>query len=390
MTTKSPISICNNPMYNSTDTQKLFEKETIFMIPISKPLLDEKELEQITDVINSGMLAQGLKVKQFEEDFARYIGTKHAIATSNGTTALHAALLTTGIKKGDEVITTPFTFIATANSILYCNAKPVFADVNEEDFNIDPAKIEEKITSKTKALLIVHLYGQPCNMDKITDICNKHNITLIEDACQAHGAEFNGQKVGSFGTGCFSFYPTKNMTTGEGGMITTNSDEIAKKARIIRNHGSQKQYFHEMLGYNYRMTDIAAAIGISQLKKLESFIEKRISNANYMTKRLEKVKGIIPPKIFSNRRHVFNQYTIRITDDFPVNRDKLGEILKSNDIGYGIYYPLPINRQPIYKKNNNDNFPVSERLSDEVISLPVHPSLNESDLNKICTIIEGI
>ncbi|RLG14618.1 MAG: aminotransferase DegT [Candidatus Nanohalarchaeota archaeon] len=360
------------------------------MIPVSKPLLDEKELGQITEVINSGMLAQGPKVKKFEDDFAKYIGTKHAIATNSGSAALHVGLLSAGIGRGDEVITTPFTFIATANSILYCNAKPVFADVNEGDFNIDPAKIEEKITSKTKALLAVHLYGQPCNMDKITDICNKHNLSLIEDACQAHGAEFNDQKVGSFGTGCFSFYPTKNMTTGEGGMITTNSDEIAKKARIIRNHGSQKQYFHEMLGYNYRMTDIAAAIGISQLKKLESFIEKRISNANYMTNHLQKIKGIIPPKTFNNRRHVFNQYTIRITDDFPVNRGEIEKVLKSNDIGYGIYYPLPINRQPIYEKSNNDNFPVSERLCNEVISLPIHPSLDESDLDNICTVIEGI
>ncbi len=387
ITNDHPVSICNNLMYNSADTQKLFEKETIFMIPISKPLLDEKELEQITDVINTGMLAQGPKVRKFEEDFAKYIGTKHAIATNSGTAALHVALSSAGIGKGDEVITTPFTFIATANSILYCNAKPVFADVNEEDFNIDPAKIEEKITSKTKALLIVHLYGQPCNMDKITKICNKHNISLIEDACQAHGAEFNGQKVGSFGTGCFSFYPTKNMTTGEGGMITTNSDEIAKKARIIRNHGSQKQYFHEMLGYNYRMTDIAAAIGISQLKKLESFIEKRISNANYMTNHLQKIKGIVVPKEFSNRRHTFNQYTIRIKKDFRLKRDELCEKLKSNGIGYGIYYPYPLNRQPLYEGKFKENYPISELISNEVVSIPIHPSLTKDDLEMISDIL---
>src|SRR3989304_8088785 len=238
------------------------------MIHIASPLIGEEEKKAVEEVRSSGMLAQGPKVRELEEAFSRYIGSGHAIAANNGTTALHAALLACGIKRGDEVITTPFSFIATANTILYCGAKPVFADISEKTFNIDPEKIKDKITKKTKALLIVHLYGLPCEMKGILEICEEHNLRLIEDACQAHGAEYKGKKVGSFGdAACFSFYPTKNMTTGEGGMIKTNDMEVAEKAMLLREHGSKVRYHHEILGYNYRMTAIASAIGIEQLKR---------------------------------------------------------------------------------------------------------------------------
>ena len=207
------------------------------MISISAPALEDDEIEAVKDVLKSGMLAQGPKVKEFEEAFASYIGTKYAIAVNSGTAALHIALLAPGIGKGDEVITTPLSFISTANSVPFCGAKPVFVDIDEDTFNIKPNLIYEKITPRTKALLPVHLYGQPCDMKEIVKICGEHNLALIEDACQAHGAGYAGKKVGSFGIGCFSFYPTKNMTTGEGGMITTNNKDIAEKARMIRNHG---------------------------------------------------------------------------------------------------------------------------------------------------------
>lgn len=240
-------------------------------------------------------MAQGPQVEEFEKAFADYIGTKYAVAVNSGTAALHLALMASGIGSGDEVITTPFSFIATANCCLYCGAVPVFADIDGKTFNIDPHFIEKKITRKTKAMIIVHLYGQPCDMDDILAICQKHNLVLIEDACQAHGAEYNGNKVGSFGIGCFSFYPTKNITTGEGGIITTNYENVAQKARMMRQHGQSQRYVHDILGYNFRMTDIAAAIGICQLKKLDIANSKRIKNASYLSAHIGKIKGLITP-----------------------------------------------------------------------------------------------
>jgi len=354
------------------------------MIPISKPLLGEEEKRAVKQVLDSGSLTQGEWVRKFEEEFSRYVGTKFAIATNSGTSALHAALLSLGIGRGDEVITTPFSFIATANSILHAGASPIFADIDEATFNIDPMKIEQKITDKTKALLVVHLFGQPCDMKRIVEICEEHDLILIEDACQAHGAEFDGKKVGSFGTGCFSFYPTKNMTTGEGGMITTDDEEIAEKARRIRNHGQRERYTHGVLGYNYRMTDLAAAIGLCQLKKLDEFNSKRIKNAQFLTKEIEKVEGLVPPHVMPNIKHVFHQYTIRVTEDFGMSRDELKRKLRERGVDARVYYPIPIHKQPLYQKlGYRDGLPISEKVADEVLSLPVHPALTKGDLEKI-------
>jgi len=354
------------------------------MIPISKPVIDDDEVKAVGEVLTSCFLTQGEVVRKFEEEFSNYVGTKFAIATNSGTSALHTALLSLGIGRGDEVITTPFSFIATANSILHAGAKPVFVDIDEASFNIDPQKIEQKIADKTKALLVVHLFGQPCNMKRIMEICEDYGLILIEDACQAHGAEFGGKKVGSFGVGCFSFYPTKNMTTGEGGMITTNDEEIAEKARRIRNHGQTKTYIHDILGYNYRMTDLAAAIGLCQLKKLDEFNSKRIKNAQFLTKEIEKVEGLIPPRIMPNVKHVFHQYTIRVTEDFGISRDELKRRLCERGVDARVYYPTPIHKQPLYQKLGfHDELPISEKVSNEVLSLPVHPALTKGDLEKI-------
>ena len=250
------------------------------MIPIAKPLIGDEEIEEVVKVLKSGFIAQGPKVAEFEEKFAEYIGVKHAVATSSGTTALHTALLALGIKAGDEVVTTPFTFAATSNSVLYVGAKPVFVDVNPETYNIDPEKIAEAITDKTKAIMPVHLYGQPADMDPIREIADENDLKVIEDAAQAHGAVYRGKMVGSMGdAACFSFYPTKNMTTSEGGMVTTDDGATADAARAIRAHGESQRYTHVMLGYNFRMTDVAAAIGLAQLKKLDTFNGKRIENA---------------------------------------------------------------------------------------------------------------
>ncbi len=362
------------------------------MISISQPFIGEEEKTAVLEVLSSGILAQGPKVKEFEDRFAEYIGTAHAVTTSSGTAALHTALLACGVGKGDEVITTPFSFIASANSILYCNAKPIFADIDPKTFNIDPEEVKEKIGNNTKALLIVHLYGQPCEMDAIMELCQDHKIMLIEDACQAHGAEYNGRKVGSFGDcAVFSFYPTKNMTTGEGGMITTDNGEIAKKARFIRDHGSKARYHHDLLGYNYRMTDIAAAVGIEQLQKLNDFNKKRMKNAEILTRNFKKIRGLLPPRISPNAVHVFNQYTIRVLEEYDLTRDKLAEKLEEKGITTGIYYPLLIPQQNFYRKiGYGGEFLEAKRATREVLSLPVHPMLSEKDLKRITASLVAI
>ena len=264
-------------------------------IEMASPSLGDDEIQAVTDVLRSGILAQGPKVAEFEDAFAAYTGVKHAIAISNGTAALHTALLAAGIGEGDEVVTTPFSFIATANAILFCKAKPVFVDIDETTFNIDASLLAKAITRRTKAVIIVHLYGQPCDMDEIIRICREHNLTLIEDACQAHGAEYRGRKVGSFGIGCFSFYATKNITTGEGGMITTDSADVARKARMIRSHGQSERYIHQTLGFNYRMTDFAAAFGICQLRRLDEFNKKRTANAAFLAGQIAGIEGLTIP-----------------------------------------------------------------------------------------------
>ena len=354
------------------------------------PQIDQEEVNEVISVLKSGTLVQGPKVKEFEESFAKYIGTKYAVAVNSGTVALHTALLSNKLGKGSEVITSSFSFISTSNVILHTGAKPVFIDIDEATFNIAPEKIEEKITNKTKALLIVHLFGQPCDMKRIMEICEDHDLILIEDACQAHGAEFDGVKAGSFGTGCFSFYPTKNMTTGEGGMITTDDEEIAEKAMMIRNHGQTKKYVHDMLGYNYRMTDIAAAIGLCQLKKLDEFNSKRIKNAQFLTREIKKIGGLIPPHIMPNVKHVFHQYTIRVTKDFGMPRDKLKQRLGERGVDARVYYPIPIHKQPLYQKlGYREDLPILEKVAKEVLSLPVHPGLAKKNLTNVTkTLVE--
>ncbi len=354
------------------------------MIPIAKPQLDEAEIEAVSDVLRSGIIAEGPRVAEFEQEFADYTGTEHAVAVNSGTAALHAALLAHGIGKGDEVITSSFSFIATANSVLFTGAKPVFADIRADSFNIDPHLIEEKITPATKAIMPVHLYGHPADMRAINEIAEDHGLMIIEDACQAHGASYKGKKVGSFGTGAFSFYPTKNMTTSEGGIITTNEKEVADRARMIRAHGSKQRYLHEMLGYNLRMTDISAAIGMVQLKRLPSYIEARQRNAKLLTGKLQGIEGIECPIVSAGCEHVFHQYTIRTR-----NRDQLSDYLKEKGVGSGIYYPIPIHRQPYYKElGYNDNLLVTEKASREVLSLPVHPAVTEDDIDIISNTIK--
>ncbi len=359
------------------------------MIPIAKPLIGEDEVNAVTEVLRSGNIAEGQKVKDFETAFAEYAGTRGAVAVNSGTAALHVALLAHNIGKGDEVITTPFTFVASANSVLFTGAKPVFADIEENTFNIDAESIVEKITPRTKAIIPVHLYGQAAEMEPVMEIAEDNDLVIIEDACQAHGATCDGRMVGSFGTGTFSFYPTKNMTTGEGGMITTDDNNIIERAKMIRSHGSRQRYYHEMLGFNLRMTDIAAAIGLVQLKKLDGFNDTRIDNSEYLNKSLNKIKGVKLPHVRERCKHVFHQYTVRLESEMP--RDEIAALLNRKGIGTGIYYPLPIPKQPFYKSlGYDDSLPVSEKASLEVISLPVHPGVTRTDLNTISAALREI
>ena len=349
------------------------------MIFVSKPYIGDEEKKYVMEVLESGMLAQGPKVAALEEKFTNLCGVKHAIATSSGTTALHIALLAHGIGPGDEVITTPFTFIASANSILFTGAKPVFVDIEEDTFNIDPEQIEQAITPKTKAILPVHLYGYVCDMKAIGEIAKKHNLVIIEDACQAVGAEFQGQVAGSFGTGTFSLYATKNIMSGEGGMITTDDDHIAEQCKLLRSHGMQVRYYHDMLGYNFRMSDLHAAIGLAQFDRLESFTEKRQYNAQYLNDHLNTV---MTPQVKPGYKHVWHQYTIRI--DGERDRDAAIETLTQAGIGTGVFYPVPVHQQGYIKDMiGEQSFPVSEMLAKEVISLPVHPQVSQADLDTI-------
>ena len=349
------------------------------MIYMAKPQIGEEEKQAVMEVLDSGIIAQGPRVKAFEEAFAQMCGTKFAIATTSGTTALHLALLAHGIKPGDEVITSAFTFIASANSILFVGAKPVFVDIDPDTFNLNPDLVEAAITPRTKAILPVHLYGLACDMDPIMRLAEKHGLAVIEDACQSHGADYKGGKVGSFGTGTFSLYPTKNITSGEGGMITTNDPVIDEKCRVLRQHGMRKRYYHDELGYNFRMTDVHAAIGLAQLKKLDKFNAARSANAKFLS---ENLKGVQVPVVPEGRTHVYHQYTVRVPGG---KRDALRTYLQEHGVGSEVYYPVPIHQQTFYVNDlgYNDSLPATEFATTEVLSLPVHAGLTPSDLETI-------
>ena len=351
------------------------------MIPVAKPILSGDELDEIRAVLESGILAQGETVARFEDRFAEYVGTDYGVAVSNGTTGLHAALAALGVGEGDEVITTPFSFIATATSVLMQRARPVFCDIDPETYNIDPDGIKNAITERTKAIIVVHLYGLPCDMDPIMEIAEERDILVIEDACQAHGAEYHGRRAGSIGdAGVFSFYPTKNMTTGEGGMITTSDQKVAERARMIRNHGQSERYVHPVLGYNYRMTNLAAAIGLSQLRMIDHFNEKRRENARYYDENLNLKAPIVP----DGCKHVYHQYTIQVED-----RDAFTRHLEKEGVGYGVHYPVPIHRQPLMKEHFGQSFPRTEEASRRVVSIPVHPGLSIEEREQVVRAVNG-
>ncbi|MFN2362754.1 MAG: DegT/DnrJ/EryC1/StrS family aminotransferase [Halarsenatibacteraceae bacterium] len=361
------------------------------MIPIANPEITELEKNKVMKVLDSGMLASGPRVKEFNNKFAEFVGADYGIATTSGTTALDVAVKATGLKEGDKVITTPFTFIASCNSLLYNGVEPIFVDIDPVTYNIDPYKALQKLEEdpEIKGIMPVHLFGQPADMDTIMRLAEKYDLVVIEDAAQAHGAEFAGETVGSIGTaGIFSFYPTKNMTTGEGGIVVTSNEKVANKAELLINHGLTDRYYHEELGYNYRMTDIAAAIGLEQLKKLKDFNRMRRENALKLTEGISDLDWLVTPKIAEKRSHVFHQYTIRVTNGL---RDDFVDYLQDNGIGYGIHYPRLAYQQPIYKKLGYNNFECleAEKASKQVVSLPVYPALTDENINQIIKVLQA-
>jgi len=373
------------------------------MIPVGKPFVGDEEIAAVGEVIRSGMLAQGAVVTAFEEEFASYCGVQEAVGTNSGTAALHAAMLALGITAGDEVIVPSFTFIATATTVSMCGATPIMVDVDPKTYTISPEEISRHITPRTKAVVGVHLFGQPFDVAPILEICRDNDLFLIEDCAQAHGAMYNGVKVGGFGdVGCFSFYPTKNMTTGEGGMVTTNNPELAARVRRIVNHGQSDKYLHTELGFNLRMSNLNAAIGRVQLSKLDGFNAKRQENAEYFNEHL-KCAGLSTPYCRDGSVHVYHQYVVEVGDDFPMDREAFMAYLREKEIGSAVHYPMPVHMQPLYRNtgdyseddtgNNatdDSQCPVSVALSSRVLSLPVHPGVTTEDCAYSCDIINEV
>jgi dTDP-4-amino-4,6-dideoxygalactose transaminase len=349
------------------------------MISIAQPLIGSEEKEAALRVLESGQLARGLMINAFEEHFAEYVGARFGVAVMSGTSALHLALLAHGIGPGDEVITPAFSFVASANCALYVGARPTFADLEPDYFTLDPNVIEDLITDRTRAIMPVHLYGQMCDMDAIVQVAEAYDLIIIQDACQAHGAELNSRPVGAYGTACYSFYATKNMTTGEGGMLVTNDPEVAERARIWREHGSRQRYLHHQLGFNLAMTEMQAAIGVCQLEKLDQLNIRRQENAAQLDEMLAPLGGVSLPKVRPGAKHVFHQYTIRVGQ-----RDRVAAMLRDQGIAVGVYYPIPIHLQPFYKDIGYAcSLPASESASEQVMSLPVHPGLSQDDIGQI-------
>lgn len=373
-----------------------------------RPIVEEEEIKAVEEVLRSRNLSSlaGDKTRKFEEEFSKYIGTRFAIATSNGTTALHTALAAAGIKAGDEVIVPPFTFVATATSVLHQDAVPIFADIDKETFTIDPRDVKRKITEKTKAIIVVHLFGHPAEMDEIMEIANERDLIVIEDCAQAIGAEYKGRKVGSIGhISAFSFYATKNMMTGEGGMVLTNDEKMANKARLIRHHGQASTYHYEILGYNYRITEMQSAIGLVQLKKLENFNDIRRKHAKTYYDELKGIKGLELPVERPYVKHVFHLYTIKLTEEVKVSRNEFVKYLKAENVPAGIFYPTPLHLEPLFQnlyergkkldiyKNiryEAGDFPVSEEISRRVFSLYTDPILTDSEIVTISSAVKKV
>ncbi|MCK4485014.1 MAG: DegT/DnrJ/EryC1/StrS family aminotransferase [Candidatus Thorarchaeota archaeon] len=376
------------------------------MIPFAKPIVGDEEIEAVKSVLKSGMLAEGKIARQFEGEFAKYVGTKFATVTSNGTTALSTALEALGIQPGDEVITSPFTFIASANTIAMLGAVPVFVDIKLDTYNIDPDLIEAAITDRTKAIMPIHIFGMPADMKRIMEIASKHDLLVIEDACQAHGATIDGKMVGSFGhAGTYSFYATKNMMTGEGGMVTTNDEEVLDRMLSIKNHGRGKEggYSHFRIGYNNRMLDMVAAIGLEQLKRMPKVVTKRRRTAQMYNNLFSEYDSIKPQAADKGFESGYHLYAPRLCSD-KMSRDQIVKALRDNGVGSRAVYALPCHKQNTYLDINEwrwakyvkypdyskVSLPISEEVGAAHFDIPVHPMLTEDEIEHISSAFRKI
>lgn len=362
------------------------------MIPLSRPYIDDEDIHAVTAILRSGALSLGSKLPEFEQAFAKYIGSRHAIAVANGTCGLHLAVKSLGVKPRDEVITTPFSFVASSNCILYEQAKPVFADIDPTTFNLDPSKIEAKITKKTKAILPVHIFGLPADMDSIMELAEKHDLKVIEDAAEALGAEYNGRKAGTFGlASVFAFYPNKQMTTGEGGMICTDDEQTAKLCRSLRNQGradTDEWLSHEYVGYNYRLSDIACALGLSQLKKIGFLLSEREKVAQLYAKELGDIPQITLPAKTTHKRSWF-VYVIKL--DKSIDRNNFILRLKEKGIQTRPYLPA-IHLQPAYQKlgYKAGTLPVCEAVSGSTLALPFYTCMSREDVKVVSDAVKEV
>jgi len=364
---------------------KLSPTVKVRSIPLARPSLDDEMKQAVLDALENDRYTNGENVFEFEEEFARYIGVRHAVSTNSGTAALHIALLALGLKPGDEVLTTPLSFIATASSIIHAGAVPKFADIRFRDYNIDPTRVREAVSDKTRVLLPAHLFGYPADVDALLEICDSKGLSLVEDACQAHGAKFRGRKVGGFGdVGCFSFYPSKNLwVPGDGGIATTNDEDLARAMAKLRDCGRVSHYEHDMIGYTYRLSSVNAAVARVQLRRLDEWNERRRKLARRYYDMLRNIDEIqLPPRGSSTIEPVYHQFVL-----LAEHRDRLKEWLEKHSIQCGIHYPIPIHLQPIYRRlygYGGGEFQVSEDFSKKCLSIPMHPSLNVDDIKYIC------
>lgn len=354
------------------------------MIPVVRPVIGSQERSAVDGVLKSGLLAQGSQVEAFESEFSEEIAAGAAcIAVNSGTSALHLSLLAAEIGLGDEVIVPSFTFAATANAVSLTGAIPIFADIDEQTFCMDPDATRALITPRTRAIMPVHLYGHPADLVRFSDLCSDHGLALFEDSAQAHGSSLQGRPVGTWGTaGSFSFYPTKNMTSGEGGMVVTTDDKLERRIRLLRNQGQERRYENEIVGFNNRMTDIHAAIGRVQLQQLGRWTEKRQANAAFFNSEL---KGVVKPVTSPDAVHVYHQYTIRVVGH---DRDAFAAELSKKGVGTGVYYPIPVHRLPPFSQDID--LPVTERTCKEVLSLPIYPSLSPDELDLIVNSVNDV
>jgi len=356
-------------------------------IPVCEPKLGKKEMQYVTDCLNSGWISsKGEFIQRFEEKFSRYCGARYGVATSSGTTALHLAVATLGIGLGDEVIIPSFTMIATANAVVYTGAKPVLVDSEKRTWNINVDKIEEKITKNTKAVMVVHTYGHPVNMGPLLDLAEDHNLLVIEDAAEAHGAEYNAKRVGALGElGCFSFYANKIITTGEGGMLVTNNEDLADKAKLLRDQAfdREKRFWHRYIGFNYRITNLQAAIGVAQMEKIDAFVETRRRNAHLYNSLLKDVNGITLPPEAKWAKSVYWMYSILIESSFSMGRDKLMEYLARKGVETRNFF-YPIHKQPVYSgRYKGEKYPVAEQLSCKGVNLPSGNTLGKGQIEYV-------